>query len=295
MLIYYLIFISSYGLETVCTLMNKRYQLSAGTGKLATAVFLFFNGIAVVMVSSIAILCTGGSFRFTPYSFLMAFGVVACCALHTLATFKAYEKGQIAVVTVFSKVGNIVFTCLWGIFVLHEQLTPRQWIAIAVIITSVVLVLFDRKIKLPKELLWLLVVITVLLSMTDIVSKQHQIETRFETVDVLNFTLWLGIIRMVMFSWSLIPLLKSPGSSSGCPLSMHAIGYALAGSAANIVCYMCLLVAAKVLPIALTTPLGSALSISFTAVMAWIAYRETMKPRQIFGLLLCILGICLYT
>ena len=54
-------------------------------------------------------------------------------------------------------------------------------------------------------------------------------------------------------------------------------------------------VAAKVLPIALTTPLGSALSISFTAVMAWIAYRETMKPRQIFGLLLCILGICLYT
>ncbi|MBO5069328.1 MAG: DMT family transporter [Roseburia sp.] len=290
---YYLIFACSYLLSTWGTYLNKKYQLTAGTGRSATAVYMIVNGIASALLPAFMFFFTDESLEMTPYSLVFAFATVMCAAIATVGTLKAYEKGQIAIVTTFTTVGSIVMSCAWGILFLKERITVEQAIAIILMLISVLIVTVRKEVKIDKSVLWLLVLAAVTSSFTSVLSKQHQVEKTYATVNTLSYSLWVGIIRSVVFGLFLLYDTKKNGGEMQ-KLSGMSFGYAIGASAISGLCYIINLITAVVLPITITSPLGTALSIFLSAIMARVAYHEKMTKTQMAGMVLCVIGIFIF-
>lgn len=291
--IYYFIFVLAYALSTIGTIMNKKYQLMAGTGLFASSVYMIINGIVSAIVGVFMLIVQGKNFEMTAYSLLSALGTVVCAAIATIVTFKVYEKGQVSVATIFSSIGGIIVSCAWGIFFLGERLLWTQVVTMILIVVSVFLVILQKNTKIDKGMLWLLIVIAVATGFVSVLCKQHQVEKDFSTVNTLSYSIWVGILRAVVFLLLLMRLVKKNGREA-LHLSNDSLICAVMASVMSGVSYIITLITATVLPLTITSPLGTALSILMTTVMAWAAYRERMEKKQIAGVVLCIFGIFLF-
>lgn len=290
---YYMLFGLSYVLATAATYMNKKYQVTTGTGLVASSIFMIVNGIVSAIIPVGIMMATREPFQTTWYSLVMALGTVLCAAIATIGMMKAYARGQVAVVTVFSTVGTVVLNCAWGLLFLKERITLGQTIAVLIMMAAVLIMMVQKGMKLDKNLLWLLIMITVLTSLTAILGKQHQVEQNFATVNTYSYSIWIGIIRAIVFSMALPYIIRKEGVEA-LKLSKQSFSTAIWASVVSGSSYILTLLTAIVLPITITSPLGTALSIVMTTVMAWIFYKEKMNRKQILGILLCIIGIFLF-
>lgn len=292
MTFYYLLFVGCNFMSMISTYMFKKFQLTAGVGLFATCVYLVINGVVSAAAPVFVMLFTRQRIELTMYSFIMALAIVLSSAVSTVGTFKAYEKGQMAVVTVFSTIGSIVISCAWGSIFLKEEITVGQGIGILLMIVSVLVVIIQKNVEIRRDILWLMILIAVLSGIGSIVNKMHQVEVNYKTVDTLNYSMWVGIVRVIVF----FPLLFVSGKkvTEKVKLSKTAIVSAILASVITGTTYILSLVTARVLPLTITSPLGTALSVFLTTVMAWIVYHEKLSKQQIAGLILCLAGVFVF-
>lgn len=331
MFVPYLLLIISAALgaaNNVC--LMKRDQTTAGTGLSASVLLIIINGIFSALVAVPVLLFSHEPFEATPYSLAMALVTVLCAAVSTLSMLKAYESGQIAIANIFSVMGSILLSCLWGIVFLEEIITLRQLAAIFLIVAAILLftVKFGgrppnigisvrqwrawmcKREKRPAESsapdagkdlagkrhthIFLLYALIFLCSgFVNIFSKLHQIETVHPAVNTLSFSIWIGVIRTLVFVLFL-PFMKR--KSHGLPqVSKAAYGYAIAISLVGGGCYIIALTIAAILPLTITTPLSMGISMGLTSFLPWLLYKEKLGRQEIAGILLSIIGILLYT
>jgi len=294
MVIYYVLFIITYFITVLGTYENKKYQMTAGTGLYATIVYMIINGIVSALVSFLVLLGNGETFEITVYSLLFALATVVCAAGSTVATFKAYEKGKMSVVTTFAAIGSIIISCTYGMVFLKEQLTMVQTASVALMVIAVVIVLFQNKVKADKSILGLLFAAVIASGLVSILGKQHQVEQGYKTVNTLSYSIWVGVIRTLFFS-VLLCVVRIKGKRGALQLTKKTVGCATAASVFSGLAYILSLTVLKVLPITIVSTFGTALNISLTAVMARVAYKEKLSKRQIAGIVLCMIGIFLFT
>jgi len=275
--------------------LMKKYQLATGTSLKSNVLYCFINGVVSAVVPAIVMAVRGAPFRATPYSVIMALGLVLSSATNTFAFFKAYEKGQIAVVNIFSTVGNIVFSCLWGVIVLGERLSVVGLIAIIMMLSSVVLIQHKgTNQKSDLRLLWLYAIIIISASATSILSKQHQVETAFATVDTLSFSVWIGVLRAIVFAVIAPFMMISKKHSKQIVVSKNPIFYAIASSAVSGGCYIISLFTSKMLPIVITSPLATGLGILMSTALPWLLFHEKLSRRQIVAAGLSLVGAVMF-
>lgn len=310
MLAYYLLLIISAALGAVNNVcLMKRYQTTAGTGLSASVLLMIINGIFSALVAVPVLLVSHEPFQATPYSLAMALVTVLCAAVSTLSMLKAYETGQIAIANIFSVMGSILLSCLWGIVFLKESITLRQSAAILLIVAAILLFTVKRQ-KKPAassatdagrdstgkrnpRILWLYARIFLCSGFVNIFSKLHQIETVHPAVNTLSFSIWIGVTRTVVFALFL-PFLKRRNSRMP-QVSKAACGYAVAISLVSGGCYIITLALATVLPLTITTPISMVTSMGLTSFLPWLLYKEKLGRQEIIGILLSIIGILLYT
>lgn len=310
MFLYYLILIISSALGAVNSAwLMKKYQLAAGTGLFANVVLMIINGFLSALVAAVVLVTGHEAFETTPYSLAIALATVLCAAVSTLTILKAYEKGQVAIANIFSVMGSILLSCAWGILFLEETLTARQTAAIALIVAAILLftVKPEKKASRPPaadsgetgarqgghRLLLLYFLIFFSAGFVNILSKVHQVEKVHATVNTLSFSIWIGLIRAILFSL-LFPFLKR--KCHPLPkLPRAAYGYASAVAIVGGGCYIITLIVAVVLPLTITTPLSTGISMGLTSFLPWLLYREKLSRQEIAGILLSITGILLYT
>lgn len=290
MTFYYLIFVFSYVLSMLSTHGNKKYQLTAGTGLIAMSVYMVINGIVSAIPPMILMLIGAETFEVSVYSVLMATATVVCAAICVIGTLKAYEYGQVAVVTVFSTIGNIVLSCVWGVFFLRERVSAYQIAAIVLMVLAVLIIIVKKGERIRLNTLWLLAVVAVFTGLTSILGKQHQIEATYNAVNTLSYSVWIGVIRAILFGALLLLLIKKEKPT----LSRSALFHGTVSSVMSGTAYIATLVTATVLPLTVTSPFGTAISILLNTVMAWIVYRERLTVRQIAGIIICIVGIFVF-
>lgn len=294
MTIYYILFILTYVITMFGAYANKKYQITAGTGLFATSVYMIINGIVSALVSIAALIASGESFEITMYSLISALATVICAAISTVGTFKAYERGQMSVVTTFTAIGSIIMSCAWGLIFLKERLTIRQTAAISLMVIAVLIVLIQKNTRVDKSILGLLLLTIVTSGLVSILGKQHQVEMNYSTVNTMCYSVWVGIIRAIVFSIVLCYLIFKK-QKEDLHLSKTVLGSAGAASVFSGLSYILSLIVLKVLPLTIVSTFGTALNIFLTAIMAWIAYKEKMTKKQIIGIVLCIVGIFLFT
>jgi len=295
---YYSLFIFSSVISVFnSAFLMKKYQLLAGTDLYANVVYMIINGIVSAIVPAIALIVQGESFQATPYSLFIALITVLVAASNIIAMLKAFEIGQVAIVNVFSVVGGIVISCIYGLLFLDESLTIGQTLAIIVILVSVLLITIkpyqDKSKKSNKKFYMLLALIFLASGFTSVFTKMHQVEQNFATVNTLSFSIWIGIIRVIVFAFAIPYLIRCRRKPQGSTKAM--IGYGAASSVISGSCYIVTLITSVVLPITITSPISTGISVGLSAVLVWFTYHEKLKKQEIAGIILCIIGIFMFS
>ncbi|MBR6764142.1 MAG: hypothetical protein IKM13_10385 [Clostridia bacterium] len=291
---YYALYIASMLLSSLNTVyLYKKYQLTAGTSLKSNTMYMIINGVISALVPGILMAVRGQALEATPYSLIVATVIVSFAACNTMAQFKAYSLGKIATVNILGTMGTIILSCFWGVLVLHESLTFVDGAAIVLMLLSTILIRSGPGDREGKGLLWLYIAIILLGGTVSILSKQHQVETAFETVDTLSFSVWIGVIRVILFSFVAIFYLTREGKKAFA-FPKSSILYATASSTISGSCYIITLFTGTILPIVITSPLGTGLSIVMCTLLPWIFYHEKLSRRQLLGILFSLVGAILF-
>ena len=298
MFIYYSLFIFSSVISVFNTaFLMKKYQLLAGTDLYANVVYMIINGVVSAIVPAIVLFVEGDPFQVTPYSLFIALITVLVAASNIIAMLKAFELGQVAIVNVFSVVGGIVISCLYGLIFLGETLTFGQTLAVIVILIAILMLTIEphhkKSSKSDKRYLLLLALIFIASGLTSVFTKMHQVEQNFATVNTLSFSIWIGIIRVIVFAFFIPYLIQKRRKPQGSGKAM--VGYAAASSIISGSCYIITLIISVVLPITITSPISTGISVGLSAVLVWFTYHEKLKKREIAGIILCIIGILMFS
>lgn len=274
-------------------LLYKRFQQTAGTSLGASILYMVINGIAGAVVPGVLMATQGVPLQLTPYSLVVATALVLAAAVNTIAVFKSYELGQVATINILSTVGTILLSCVWGVLLLDETLSLPGIVALLLMLTAVFLIREKTNEKVQSRLLWLYALAVIGGALTSILSKQHQVETRFATVDTLSLSIWVGIIRATLFS-ALTPVLILKQGRQALRFPRSATLYAIASSVLSGSTYIITLFTGKVLPIVVTSPLSTGLSILMFTLLPWLFYREKLTRRQLLGAGLSLVGAVLF-
>ncbi|MBQ9543604.1 MAG: EamA family transporter [Clostridia bacterium] len=269
--------------------LYKKYQQSAGTELSSDVVYLVINGVVSALVSAGVIVFTGRKLEFTWFSLAIAAAIVISSAVNVIGTLKAYEKGQIATVNIVNTVGTIILSCLWGVTVLGETLTASRTVAIALMLAATFLITFTGDKKSSKGMILIYVLVVIGGSLVSILNKQHQVETNFATVDTLSFSFLAASVRTVIFGIAAVVMRLKKGKGA-LKIPGRSALFASASSFVSGSCYILTLFTAIYLPIVVTSPLSTGLSIIVSALFPWIFYREKLNVRQIAGVALSIAG-----
>lgn len=273
----------------------KKYQLATGTSVKSNFFFLFVNGAISVVPSVVAMLFTSTALQFTTYSFVMALAIVISSAINNIAIFKAYESGQMTVANIYSTVGSIILSCLYGVVILNEKLSVFDVIAIVLMISSVILINESTESKKANYKLLLIYAVMILASSaTSILGKQHQVETLYSCVDTLSFSFWIAIIRSIVFLPIIPFVLPKKEENAQNVISKRSVFYATVASLISGSCYIITLLTSKLIDISVMSPLTTGLHIIVSTLLPFIAFREQLSKKQIIGAIISFIGAMMF-
>lgn len=291
---YYIMFIAATLLSQVNNVyILKKYQLTAGTSISASVLYMIINGITSAIVPAIVIFATGGRLEFTWYSLIFAAATVICAAISTILQLKAYEKGQIATVNIMVTIGGIIIPSLWGVIFLKETIAVNGIVGILLMLGAVVLIMGKGGEKLNKKLIWMYLVMVLCSCLVTMLGKQHQVEKVYATVDTLSYSVWIGVVRAVLFSL-LVPYLVKETGKEVLNIKKAPVFYATLSSVISGGCYIVTLFTAVVLPVVVTSPMGTGIGILMSSFLPWITYHEKLEKKQLWGVLLSFVGVLVY-
>ena len=255
--------------------------------------YLIVNGLVSAAVSFLVLLVTGKPLATTPYSVLMATLIVLSAACSLVVTFKAYQKGSVATFCVIGIVGGILLNCLWGVLFLNEQLTVFGYIGIVLMLVAALLMVEHDGQRSDKSF-WIYCILALILNAAvGLLSKQHQVETHFPIVDTLSFSIWIGMIRFLLFSFAMPFLLLKKGKEE-FKAPVKAIPLAIVSSALSGSAYVVSLFVNIHVPIVISSPLGTGIGLLLSAVLPILFFHETLSKRQIRGVVISFLGVLIY-
>ena len=266
--------------------LSKKYQAAEGVSLSAGLRFNALNGLFT------ALMFFGFSgVEFSLFSALMAFAMSVCMASYSVIGFRILKTGNMSVYSVFLMSGGMLLPYLFGVLFLQEPLTVFRIAGVILILLAVILsngMKFQRNVS----FVWLCVLIFVLNGFCSIISKCHQINTSYASVNSMTFVAYTGLGR---FLFSSVLLLCCKKGQKQQPVSLKrtvvlAVGSALIGG----VSYGLQLMGAKELPATVLYPLVTGGSIVFSAFSGMIFFREKLSRRQIISIILCVAGTLLF-
>jgi len=266
--------------------LSKKYQAAEGVTLTAGLRFNAINGLFT------ALMFFGFSgVEFSLFSALMALAMSVCMASYSVIGFRILKTGNMSVYSVFLMSGGMLLPYLFGVLFLQEPLTVFRIAGVILILLAVILsngMKFQRNVS----FVWLCVLIFVLNGFCSIISKCHQINTVYVSVDSITFVAYTGLGRFLFSSVLLFCCKKGQNQQ---PVSLKRTMVLAAGSALiGGVSYGLQLAGAKALPATVLYPLVTGGSIVFSAFSGMIFFREKLSVRQIVSILLCVIGTLLF-
>lgn len=253
---------------------------------------LLFNGIAGLFSAISFVFISGFKIGAEPYSIVMATAQTILVTAYTLISFKILEEGNLSLYTLFLMTGGMTLPYLYGVLFLDEKLSPLRCVGLIFIIAAVVMSNADIKKTSQKQIL-LCVFVFFLNGMVSIVSKIHQIETVYKTVDSASFAFWTSAIKLIIC----VPIYMfvKKGTESICDLKDIKITIIILLSAlTGGVSYLLQLIGAKDIPATVLYPLVTGGSIIMCALAGFVVFKEKPTKLQTVGIAVCFAGTCMF-
>lgn len=276
--------------------ISKLYQSRAGTG--LTAGFAF-NALLGLFTAVLFFAIGGFTFPVSGYSVWMAFLISALSMTYTLVGFRILRAGSMALYSLFLMTGGMALPYVWGLLFLDE---PFSWVRTAGLLLLICAVALSNLPSKKNRLnLWLLlgcVAVFILNGFVSVVSKLHQINTEYLSVDTTHFVMLGGICKCFLSGIAYLcatfykhqkakTIPKTPLSRSLLPLI--ALSAVIGG-----VSYLLQLIGAKNLPATVLYPFITGGSMICSSIVGIVCFKEKISRRLAFCILLCFMGTLLF-
>ena len=270
--------------------LNKIYQKVHGTAP--KAVF-FFNSLLGLITAVIFFCINGFKLDFSLYSFVMAGLMSALVMCYNIIGFRLLRSGTVAMYTLLLMTGGKVLPYIWGLLFLNEDFSLLRTAGLAVILSGVILSNFSGERVNIKQIV-MCVAVFVLNGFVSIISKMHQSQTSFDSVNAAEFIILGGIFKFLLAGiLFLVFKNKDSSESGGIPLNKAVI---IITSSAFIggVSYMLQLLGAKSLPATVLYPFITGGSIVFSSFAGVIFFKEKLSAKLIISVMLCFAGTVMF-
>ena len=287
--------------------MNKLYQQKNGSAITTSLLYTTLSGFA----GGLLFLCINGfKISITPFSVLCAAGIAILCVSYTLFGFKIFSIGNFSVFTMFLMLGGMLLPFIYGILFLGdvENMTKS---ALVCRITGVILLIIsmvfpclseksgESRGKSSKMLfIFLCLCVFFMNGFVSILSKVHQIESTYATVDANSFVIITNVINGLVSGAVLLgicisrkKLPKLAPDFSKLNLAVIVVLYA----AFNDIAYLLqLIVAASDLPASVQYPMVTGGSIVLTALSGYVFFKEKPSKTALIGIVLAFASTFLF-
>lgn len=270
--------------------LNKIYQRIYGTAPKAA---FFFNSLLGIITAVIFFCINGFKLEFTVYSFVMAGLMSALVMSYNIIGFRLLKSGTMAMYTLFLMTGGMVLPYIWGLLFLNESFSVLRTVGLIVILAGVVLSNFSGERVNIKQIV-MCVAVFVLNGFVSIVSKMHQSQTIFDSVNAAEFIILGGIFKFLLAGILFLVFKKKDNSESGDNSLKKAVIIITSSAFIGGVSYMLQLLGAKTLPATVLYPFITGGSIVFSALVGVILFKEKISAKLIISVILCFAGTLMF-
>lgn len=283
---YILLCVSSF-LLALDFVLNKIYQNLFGATPKSTFLFNSLLGLFTALI----FLSINRSLHFASFSLIMALLSGILVTSYNVIGFNFLKNGTLCTYTLFLMCGGMVLPGLYGILFLNESLGVLKTFAFIAILLGVILNCSGSKIK--KNQILMCIVVFFINGFVSIISKIHQTQTVFNTINAYDFIIWSGISKSVFSGIVYLFVRKTdtrPNSGYFKTLPVIVLFSAFAGGFS----YLLQLISAKTLPATMLYPFITGGSVIFSSVAATVIFKEKLSLKQVLSVALCFIGTLLY-
>lgn len=270
--------------------LNKIYQRIYGAAPKAA---FFFNSLLGIITAVIFFCINGFKLEFTVYSFVMAGLMSALVMSYNIIGFRLLKSGTMAMYTLFLMTGGMVLPYIWGLLFLNERFSILRTGGLIVILAGVVLSNFGGE-RINLKQIAMCVAVFVLNGFVSIVSKMHQSQTTFDSVNAAEFIILGGIFKFLLAGILFLVFKKKDNSESGDNSLKKAVIIITSSAFISGVSYMLQLLGAKTLPATVLYPFITGGSIVFSALAGVILFKEKLSAKLIISVILCFAGTLMF-
>lgn len=270
--------------------LNKIYQRNYGTAPKAA---FFFNSLLGIITAVIFFCINGFKLEFTVYSFVMAGLMSALVMCYNIIGFRLLRSGTMAMYTLFLMTGGMVLPYIWGLLFLNESFSVLRTVGLIVILAGVVLSNFSGERVNIKQIV-MCVAVFVLNGFVSIVSKMHQSQTTFDSVNAAEFIILGGVFKFLLAGILFLVFKNKDSSESGDNSLKKAVIIITSSAFIGGVSYMLQLLGAKTLPATVLYPFITGGSIVFSALAGVTLFKERLSAKLIISVILCFAGTLMF-
>ena len=270
--------------------LNKIYQKVNGTAP--KAVF-FFNSLLGLITAVIFFCINGFKLDFSLYSFVMAGLISALVMCYNIIGFRLLKSGTMAMYTLFLMTGGMVLPYIWGLLLLNEDFSLLRTGGLIVILSGVVLSNFSGE-RINIKQIVMCVAVFVLNGFVSIISKIHQSQTSFDSVNAAEFIILGGIFKFLLAGILFLVFKNKDSSESGDNSLKKAVIIITSSAFIGGVSYMLQLLGAKTLPATVLYPFITGGSIVFSSLTGVILFKEKLSAKLIISVMLCFAGTLMF-
>ena len=263
-----------------CFSLSDAYRKERGSG-IVSSMESAFVGSAAGFIILLAV--SGFDFQATPFTLLLAFIAALCGIVFTWCSFKALERVNLSVYSVFSMLGGMVLPFFQGILFYNESITVAKIVCVVFICIALALTVSkDRK---GGGLLYY-VGIFVLNGMSGVLSKIFT-ASDFEKTNAEWFSIWIAVFTALLAGILWLLLVKC----SGMPrYTWKAFGISSLSGALNRVANFLLVVALVHIDASVQYPLITGGVMIISTLICFFGKNKPTK-KEVLSVLMAFLGM----
>ena len=216
---YYALIILSVVMFGGCFGLQDMYRKIKGSG---IKISLEFSLVGSIVGFVILLMVNGFKFEFTPFTLIVALLASINGFANTFCSFKALDRINLSLYSLFSMLGGMVLPFLQGIFFYGEKMTVAK--AVCFLFITVALVLTVEKGERKKGMIYY-ICLFVLNGMAGVLSKFFA-EAHFPKTSATGYTTLISLCSAVISAVLLLIVFRKKSESEVSSLSRTVVGAA---------------------------------------------------------------------
>ena len=274
-----------YGLIMIAVLMfsmqflfNQRFQREYGSGLKSLLTFFFGYNVAGLLV---LLIINGFRVEFTPFTLLLAFMWSINSLVLSYCSFKAFEKVNLSVYSLFSQLGGMMLPFFAGVLLFDEKLTAGSVICFILVLISL---LFTVKKGNGGSYLIYYAGIFLLNGMSGVLSKWFA-AAPYEKTSSAGYSILSAAVAALLSAIVLL-FIKGNRIKLSARGATNMLGYGVLNKIGNFL----LLIALAHLPASVQYPMVTGGVMICSTVICFFTHQKPGK-REIASLVLSFVGI----